>query len=159
MTKEEFIEVVEQWYLYGSEDSITFLGRMYDELTQPHWISVEDELPPNKGGFSDEVLTYNLATNQCVVAQFNYISNCWFGCDDTVTHWMALPLPPAKLSNVERKERRRAMTNRQQHIEAGALAVPCTTSPKEQSGQTVTLPTRQLNASSRSTKSGTPPRA
>lgn len=80
--------------------ALAFALRWCDE--HPHWISVEDELPPNKGGFSDEVLTCNLAINQCVVAQYNYISNCWFGCDDSVTHWMALPLLPEKLSNLER---------------------------------------------------------
>ena len=61
-----------------------------------HWISVEDELPPNKGGFSDEVLTYDHASKRYVVAMFCYISNCWFGCDDTITHWMPLPAAPKK---------------------------------------------------------------
>lgn len=70
--------------------------------SHPRWISVEDELPPNKCGFSDEVLTYSYASKRYVVAMFCYISNCWFGCDDTVTHWMALPKPPAKLSSLER---------------------------------------------------------
>lgn len=62
----------------------------------PHWISVEDELPPIDGGFSDEVLTYDSATNEYKIAQFNYISGCWFGCDDNVTHWMPLSEPPKK---------------------------------------------------------------
>lgn len=64
--------------------------------THPHWISVDDELPPNKGGFSDEVQTYDYASKRYAVAMFNYISNCWFGCDDTITHWKPLPQPPKK---------------------------------------------------------------
>lgn len=69
---------------------------LYNEVTKLSWISVDDELPPNKGGFSDEVLTYEYASKRYVVAMFCYISNCWFGCDDTVTHWMPLPQPPKK---------------------------------------------------------------
>lgn len=101
MTRQE--ELNEAWCKYMGKCSteivqaLAFALRWCDQ--HPRWISVEDELPPNNGGFSDEVLTYNLETNQCVVAQFNYISNCWFGCDDTVTNWMPLPQPPKKETN------------------------------------------------------------
>lgn len=100
MTRQE--ELNEAWCKYMGKCSteilhaLAFALRWCDE--HPNWISVEDELPPNNGGFSDEVWTYNLATNQRVVAQFNYISNCWFGCDDTVTHWMRIE-PPKKETN------------------------------------------------------------
>ena len=33
MTKEEFIDAIESWYLSGDEDSIAFLGRLYDKIT------------------------------------------------------------------------------------------------------------------------------
>ena len=81
-------------------NALAFALRWCD--AHPAWISVEDELPPNKGGFSDEVLTYAYASKRYVVAMFCYISNCWFGCDDSVTHWMPLPKPPTKLSSLER---------------------------------------------------------
>jgi len=103
MTRED--ELNEAWCKYRGKCSTEILHALAFALRwcdqHPAWISVEDELPPNNGGFSDEVWTYNLATNQCVVAQFNYISNCWFGCDDSVTHWQHIE-PPAKLSSVER---------------------------------------------------------
>ena len=103
MTQQE--QLIEAWCNYRGKCSteilhaLAFALRWYDQ--HPNWISVEDELPPNKGGFSDEVLTYDYASKRYVVAMFNYISNCWFGCDDTVTHWKRIE-PPAKLSSLER---------------------------------------------------------
>lgn len=98
MTKEEFILAVKGWYLNltGNEDFITFLGRLYDEVVQPHWISVEDELP------KDYV--------EVIVALNNHFVFTAFKCGDTwntndpvswreikgVTHWMHLPQAPKK---------------------------------------------------------------
>jgi hypothetical protein len=62
-----------------------------------HWISVNEKLPENDGGFSDMVLVYT--KDKCYyTAQFNYISNCWFAecSDDEITHWMNLPKPPTQ---------------------------------------------------------------
>lgn len=93
MTRQE--ELNEAWCKYMGKCSteimqaLAFALRWCDQL--PNWISVEDELPQNKGGFSDEVLTYDYSSKRYVVAKFNYISNCWFGCGDSVTHWMPLP--------------------------------------------------------------------
>ena len=103
MTREKAIAILDSFPREGSTwgETIEACKMGADALRNaPHWISVEDELPPNNGGFSDEVLTYNRITNQCVVAQFNYISNCWFGCDDSVTHWMPLLAPPEHIADV-----------------------------------------------------------
>lgn len=111
MTKEKLDKIAKRYAQdelkdnHGQVEDIVaaaFLNGIDYAEHHPHWISVEDELPTNKGGFSDEVLTYDYARKRYVVALFCYISNCWFGCDDSVTHWMALPQPPAKLSSVER---------------------------------------------------------
>lgn len=103
MTKEEFKAFVSMAY-DGREKWEQFLERVWQLHVDNSrsWVSVEDELPPNNGGFSDEVLTYHHASKRYAVAMFCYISNCWFGCDDTVTHWMPMPEQPAKLSNLER---------------------------------------------------------
>ena len=97
MTRQEKKEELIGLFLNGA---IT-IGDLIDECFEfgqqhPNWIRVEDELPPNKNGFSDEVLTYDYASKCYVVAIFNYISNCWFGCGDTITHWMPLPQAPRK---------------------------------------------------------------
>ena len=108
MTKEKLDKIAKRYAQdelkdnHGQVEDIVaaaFLNGIDYAEHHPNWISVEDELPPNNGGFSDEVWTYNLATNQCGVAQFNYISNCWFGCDDTVTHWMMVKPPKKEARN------------------------------------------------------------
>lgn len=61
----------------------------------PHWISVEDELPPRfvlDPNDSLFVLTYGLRT---IVAFYKYDKGEWIG-NTEVTHWMPFPQPPKK---------------------------------------------------------------
>lgn len=61
----------------------------------PKWISVEDALPPNNGGFSDEVLAYDSMYCCCMITSYDYGLNLWLMCK-RVTHWQYLPQPPKK---------------------------------------------------------------
>lgn len=70
----------------------------------PHWISVEDELPRS--------LNFILFTDGRYLYSGTYFGGRYYGDKgdfcvpptliDNVTHWMPLPAPPAKLSNVGR---------------------------------------------------------
>lgn len=78
----------------------------------PNWISVEDEMPPleivsESWETSNDVLVYTLSGDMLVSRyEFSKLTkeHYWIFSDHDyiVTHWMALPLPPAKLSSVER---------------------------------------------------------
>ena len=80
-----------------------------DYAEHHRWISVEDELPPKESEYEDFSIVV-LATNGNDVYKGLYRSgeylSGWFTHDmwelDNITHWMPLPEPPAKLSNVER---------------------------------------------------------
>ena len=65
--------------------------------SHPKWIPVEEELPENIGGFSDEVFICT-KNKRHELAMYNYISNCWWSqySDDEITHWMPMPQPPRK---------------------------------------------------------------
>ena len=92
MTKEEFIMAVEDWYLTGNEDSITFLGRLYDEVTQPQWISVGDELP------KDKELVFITDGEYTDTGFYEYTFDEWQPCEKwlgDITHWMPLPSLPS----------------------------------------------------------------
>lgn len=59
----------------------------------PHWISVEDEMPPIfplNPNESMNVITYGLHT---MVNWYDYERGEWVR-DSEITHWMPLPQPP-----------------------------------------------------------------
>ena len=67
-------------------------GAMWRQ-THPHWISVEEELPPRfvlDPNDSLFVLTYGFRT---IVAFYKYDKGEWVG-NTEVTHWMPLPQDP-----------------------------------------------------------------
>ena len=92
MTREEFLELI--FTEIGCVRDSEHWARLYDDLTTPHWISVEDELPNNY---------------ERVIAAFGrHFARICFHCGDTwyldnppvaepmsgITHWMPLPQPP-----------------------------------------------------------------
>ena len=117
-------ELNEAWCKYRGKCStenlhaLAFALRWCDK--HPRWISVEDyatdELPPllnKKDPYGESVhvlFVVELDGIQFISKGcFDYDSGVWHAletdcsyCKENVTHWMALPLPPAKLSNVER---------------------------------------------------------
>ena len=68
--------------------------------THPHWISVEDKLPPtsDKDDESDDYLIVD-SDGDMNVGYYNKMDELWFSCDGSildVTHWMLLPQAPKK---------------------------------------------------------------
>ena len=82
-----------------------FIGDLIDECfdfgqQHPHWISVEDELPPtsDKDDESDDYLIVDRYGDKNV-GYYNKMDKLWFACDGNilyVTHWMPLPAAPKK---------------------------------------------------------------
>lgn len=92
MTQEEFLERIDEIMCGTSNAERAYLADLYDEVTAPHWISVEDELPPKKTGeASDKVLVYDTETNRVGASWYFHSTGKWFNGWDCVTHWMPLP--------------------------------------------------------------------
>ena len=125
MTKEEFKAFVSMAY-DGREKWEQFLERVWQLHVEncPSWVSVEDyatdELPPlinEKDPYGESVhvlFVVELDGIQFISKGcFDYDSGMWHAletdcsyCKENVTNWMPLPEPPAKLSSVERNEKK-----------------------------------------------------
>ena len=104
MTQEDFlyqcIDVIEHW-LNGKRklsDLREVTDKLYNEVIKPHWISVEDELPPtsDKDDESDDYLIVD-SDGDKNVGYYNKMDELWFSYDGyilDVTHWMPLPQAP-----------------------------------------------------------------
>lgn len=91
MTREEFIN----WFFALTKNDIYEFGQLYDEVTKPHWISVDDELPK---GFAiitngDDVLVgkYNFKKGLWGVRNKTLFAYTLLPANWEVTHWMPLP--------------------------------------------------------------------
>lgn len=99
MTKEEKKEELIGLFCTGA----IFIGDLIDECfdfgqQHPHWISVEDELPQESGGFylsvdSDGEIWFRQFTK--LYGWRSTIGNMLISGIE-VTHWMPLPEPPKK---------------------------------------------------------------
>lgn len=80
----------------GNDEEIDreFLFDAYDNITQPHWISVEDELPKKDGRylFYDEVVGPQVSV---------YYDGCTLV--SSITHWMPLPQAPHHIIDANKK--------------------------------------------------------
>jgi hypothetical protein len=107
MTLEEFLERIDGIVKgLGIVESYK-LVQLYDEVTKPHWISVEDELPKLIAykllfDYSDDVLVY-LKDGSITVGRWERDNSTgeqyWLldiDKDVIVTHWMPLPQEPKK---------------------------------------------------------------
>lgn len=120
MTRDEEIKEAAVAFCKAEEAPIGFafipqssfiVGALWAD-SHPHWISVEDELPPleivsESWETSDDVLVYTLSGDMLVSRyEFSKLTkeHYWIFSDHDyiVTHWMPLPQPPAKLSSLER---------------------------------------------------------
>ena len=90
MTREEFINWFEERFVLNKNNIYEF-GQLYDEVTNPHWISVDDEMPKD----GQYVATINTVGVKDVR---HYSSGKWysnFGNEyGDITHWLPLPQPP-----------------------------------------------------------------
>ena len=82
----------------GSQEH-TFMCAAIWADSHPHWISVEDELPPKKSkydGLSNNVLATD--GKEIYESVYNHDFGEWFTHDlwaiNNITHWMPLPAPP-----------------------------------------------------------------
>ena len=82
MTREEFIGWCEERFALTKND-IYDLGQLYDEVTTPHWISVEEDGNPIDTGW------YIFTTGKIVDVGYYLGGNEWR--DVHPTHWMPLP--------------------------------------------------------------------
>ena len=92
MTREEFINWFEERFAL-TKNNIYEFGQLYDEVTKPRWISVEEELPKEH----EWILGFSLKRSYIDV--YNFDSNGLFEAHD-ITHWMHLSPPPI-LTNSE----------------------------------------------------------
>lgn len=96
MTLEEFLERIDDIMCGTSNAERAYLEDLYDEVTKPHWISVEEELPPKRSKY-DYFSVNVLATDgkEIYESVYNHDSEDWFTHDlwglDNITHWMHLP--------------------------------------------------------------------
>lgn len=114
MTREEFINWFEQRFALTKND-IYELGQLYDELTKPHWIRVEDRKPKFK--YKDDGFQYSetvIVTDGEYRTSASWVHNIWAGwyCWLTdgdkelkdVTYWMPLPQAPTVAKNATVKK-------------------------------------------------------
>ena len=108
MTLEEFLERIDGIMCGTSNAERACLEDLYNEVVAPHWISVEDELPPKKSEYDD--LSNNvLATDgkEIYESVYNHDFEEWFTHDmwglDNITYWMPLPQPPHHFADVSKK--------------------------------------------------------
>ena len=95
MTRKEFINWCEERFALTKNDIYEF-GQLYDEVTKPHWISVDDELPKE---YEEVLAIANVDGNivpfvgVCENGMFYFIEPT-IRKERRVTHWMPLPQAP-----------------------------------------------------------------
>jgi hypothetical protein len=103
MTRQE--ELNEAWCKYRGKCSTEIMQALAFALRwcneHPHWISVEDKLPPLRQG----VLAYNGVTMYIAWVSDDFVwrthkEHCFRMYP--VTHWMPLPLPPHHFADVSK---------------------------------------------------------
>lgn len=95
MTREEFLDRIDEIMCGTSNAERAYLENLYNEVTKPHWISVEDELPK----IGKDVLVLREDGEMQVAHQYNEEIARWWSVDgfplkNNITHWMPLPQAP-----------------------------------------------------------------
>ena len=98
-------ELNEAWCKYMGKCSTEIMQALAFALrwtdAHPHWISVEDEMPPmsDEDGMSDKVLTHSKGGG-IYFNRYDYGHNTWGNpLAFNVTHWMPMPQPPESGNN------------------------------------------------------------
>lgn len=101
MTQEEFLERIDEIMCGTSNAERAYLADLYDEVTAPHWISVEDVLPP----CNVFVLTCDGQENVNLLMLGG--NGGWYdkavGLHRNITHWMPMPQPPHHIIDANKK--------------------------------------------------------
>lgn len=127
MKLEEFLDRIDEIMCGTSNAERAFLEDLYDQVTAPHWISAEDELPPRDTFFNmskmkkEHIEKFNLKDKEldtsigCLVvirggmlglSNYNYQAKAWgIACGEEITHWMPLPQPPTVAKNATVKKK------------------------------------------------------
>lgn len=112
MTREEFINWFEERFALNKNDIYEF-GQLYDEVTKPHWISVEDELPKDRQPCivlidrkaiqgTPRIRSAVYAPN--VMMQQEGFAYSHMSKKHHITHWMPLPQAPTIAKNATVKK-------------------------------------------------------
>lgn len=94
--QEELVRASRKEYPEWEEAQCHFIDGAHYADSYPHWISVEDELPPKKSEYED-LSNDVLATDGKKIYKsfYNYGFEEWFTREiwriDNITHWMPLP--------------------------------------------------------------------
>ena len=80
------------------ELELAYKAGIEDAKNHPHWISVEDKLPPtsDEDDESDDYLIVD-EDGDMNVGHYNKMDKTWFSCDGYIldaTHWIPLPKMP-----------------------------------------------------------------
>lgn len=106
MTREEFLDRIDEIMCGTSNAERAYLADLYDEVTKPHWISVEERKPKFK--YKNDGLQYSEAVivtdgGYCTSANWMHSTLAgwygWFHGEEEligVTHWMPMPQAPKK---------------------------------------------------------------
>jgi hypothetical protein len=96
MTVEEFLERIDEIMCGTSNAERAYLEDLYNKVTKPHWISVEDELPPKRPN-REQSKNVLVRTNsgRTKIEYYDYgndvIKEWW---EYNITLWMPLPEAP-----------------------------------------------------------------
>lgn len=98
MTREEFIQHIDD-IMGTSSAERPYLEELYDEVTKPHWISVEDELPPKNEAYLAfwqhlGVTRYRFVKGGAKVSRT---------FSEHITHWMPMPEAPRHIIDANKK--------------------------------------------------------
>ena len=103
MTREEFLDRIDEIMCGTSNAERAYLEDLYNEVTKPHWISVEDELPKLNSGMVI-VATYKGDIDFMIYSNSGWRnSKRWCCVKGVITHWMPKPSPPEHIADVSKK--------------------------------------------------------
>lgn len=116
MTREDFLDRIDEIMCGTSNAERAYLEELYDEVTKPHWISVEERKPKFKHKndefrYSETVIVtdgeYCTSANWVHSTLAGWIAWLNRGGEELkgVTHWMSMPQPPTVAENATVKEK------------------------------------------------------
>lgn len=116
MTREEFLERIDEIMCGTSNAERAYLDDLYNEVTKPQWIKVEERKPKFK--HKNDEFQYSetvIVTDGEYCTSASWVHNTWAGWYgwfergaeelNGVTHWMPMPEAPTVAKNATVKEK------------------------------------------------------